>query len=48
MKNIYLYDEEICEGHLCVKDCDRCHWAEKVMEKQAESEDDDGQEDICT
>lgn len=46
MKNIYLYDEEICEGHLCVKDCDRCPWADKVIEKQAESEDDDGQEDI--
>lgn len=41
MKNIYLYDEEICDGHLCVKDCDRCPWADKVIEKQAESEDDD-------
>lgn len=29
---IWLYNEKICEGHECIKDCDHCSYADKVFE----------------
>lgn len=40
MKNIYLYDPEVCDGHYCCMDCDdHCPWADMVLEKLAEEEE---------
>lgn len=36
---MHMWDEEICSGHYCCKDCDICHpWADLVMEKEEEEE----------
>ena len=36
MKNVYLYDPEICEGDFCPLDCDRCPKSHEVEEHLAE------------
>ena len=37
---MHLYDEEICGGHYCPKDCEaHCPYADKVMEKQEREEE---------
>ena len=33
---IWLYNEKICEGHECIKDCDKCAYADKVIELEDE------------
>ena len=33
VKNLYLYDPEICDGDLCVKDCDVCPKKEDILAK---------------
>ena len=34
-RDIYLYDPDICDGDLCVMNCDNCPKSELVKEKQA-------------
>ena len=29
MSDMWLYDENRCEGHFCPKDCDNCSYAEE-------------------
>ena len=36
MKNIPYYTTEVCDGHLCIKDCDHCPWAYEAMQKIAD------------
>lgn len=45
MKNIYLYNPDICDGHYCPMDCDRCHWADACMEAEAAAEEEEEKED---
>ena len=33
---IWLYNEKICEGHECIKDCDHCSYADRVIELEDE------------
>lgn len=33
---IWLYNEKICEGHECIKDCDKCAYADRVVELEDE------------
>lgn len=33
---IWLYNEKICEGHECIKDCDKCSYADKIFELEDE------------
>lgn len=39
-RDIWAYDPEICDGDYCPMNCDICPKADKVMEKQAEEEED--------
>ena len=43
-RDIWLYDEEICDGDLCIQNCDHCPKADNVIQKQ-EEEVDDGNRD---
>lgn len=40
MKDIYLYDPEICDGDYCPMDCDHCYKADKIIEKLEQEEED--------
>jgi hypothetical protein len=33
VKNLYLYDPEICDGDICIKDCDVCPKKETILSK---------------
>lgn len=39
MKNVYLYDPDICDGGPCYYDCDICPLRHVIEEKDAESEE---------
>ena len=39
MNNYSLYTSEICDGHECPRDCDKCPWADKVLEAMDERTD---------
>ena len=38
MSDMYLYDPDICDGDLCIKDCDNCPKADAIIEKEEEEE----------
>lgn len=39
-QDIYLYTPEICNGHECPGDCDKCTpWADMILEAQADCEE---------
>ena len=41
MSDLWAYDPDICDGDLCVMDCDRCPKRHQVEEKRAEEEEND-------
>jgi hypothetical protein len=44
-RDIWLYDPEICDGDLCLMNCEHCPKADLVVQKQEEEADDDGNRD---
>ena len=46
-RDIWLYDPEICDGDLCIQNCDHCPKADKVMDKviQKQEESNDSNRD---
>lgn len=42
-RDIWAYNPDVCEGDLCVMDCDHCHKAEEAQEADDDFEPDDSQ-----
>ena len=42
---IWLYNEKICEGHECIKDCDQCSYADQICEMMDEDYPENEQEE---
>lgn len=38
MSDHYLYDPDICDGNVCIGDCDSCHHADEIFEKMEQDE----------
>lgn len=43
MNNYEYYIPEICDGHYCCRDCEKCPWADEAMEHIMEAEGNDNE-----
>lgn len=38
-RDIWAYNPDVCDGDLCVMDCDHCHKAEEAQEANGDFDD---------
>ncbi len=44
MKDVWLYDPEVCDGDLCIMHCDVCPKKEIIFEREEKDNADDSTE----
>lgn len=41
MSDMWLYNENWCEGHFCPQDCDNCWYADEMFKEEEEERNDE-------
>lgn len=45
MNDYHLYHPDVCDGHVCIADCEHCRWQDAALDKLDEDESKEDPED---